>query len=391
VGDWIRRNAVAIFVVAIIFFVLWAVSLPNYIRVKGGRGGVATGMAYPEEDAAMAPAMQGEMLAEPGFNQFRGVSAGGADKAASMDYWEGETPATTAAPPANGQPHGVSVVDSALEESGLLAKLESWMLPEAYAQDHEVDERYLVREGNCSLEVDSYKAAADKVSGLARKYDGMVSDSHSTKNYDGTVEGWIKIRVPAEKFFDTWNEILEIGELEDQTISSQDVSRQYVGYVSRLKNLMAEQSTLQQMLEEALAVQRSRGLGEGYSILLDTQERLFDVTGQIESTEDQLNALADRVTRSTITVSLREAKPLQQQVKEEFSWGLGTTAGTAYQDLLRTLRGMAQGFIYFIITCWTWLIPLLILLGIARWAWRRWITPQLRKPSQPAPAGPKQE
>ncbi|HES57930.1 MAG TPA: DUF4349 domain-containing protein [Firmicutes bacterium] len=390
-GDWIRRNAVTIFIVAIVLFVLWAISLPNYIRVKGRSGGYATGMAYPEEDAAMAPAMQGELLAEPGINFSRGAGAAGSDKSASMGYFEGEAPQTTAVPPGNGQPPGVSVVDSALEESGLLAKLDSWMLPEAYAQDHEVDERYLVREGNCSLEVDSYKAAADKVSGLARKYDGMVSDTHSTKNYDETVEGWIKIRVPADKFFDAWNEILEIGEVQDETISSQDVSRQYVGYVSRLKNLMAEQATLQQMLEEALAVQRSRGLGEGYSILLDTQERLFEVTGQIESTEDQLNALADRVTRSTITVSLREAKPLKQQVKEEFSWGLGTTAGTAYQDLLRTLRGMAQGFVYFIITCWTWLIPLLIVLMIARWAWRRWITPQLRKPSQPAPAGPQQE
>jgi hypothetical protein len=305
-----------------------------------------------------------------------------------MDYWE-ESPTDPSS--TNGHSDEISVIDSALANEGLLDKLESWMLPEAYAQDHAVDERYLVREGNCTLEVDSYKTAADKISGLSRKYEGLVSDTHSTKNYDETIEGWIKIRVPAGKFFDAWTEILEIGEVQDETISSQDVSRQYVGYVTRLKNLTAEQSTLQKMLEEALAVQRSRGLGEGYSILLDTQERLFDVTGQIESTEDQLNVLADRVTRSTITVSLREAKPLKQQVKEEFSWGLGTTAGTAYQDLLKNLRGAAQGFVYFIITCWTWVIPWLIVILIGRWAWRRWVTPKLAGMSKPVAAAPKQE
>lgn len=327
----------------------------DYIGDRGGSGAVTYGE---------------EMMSEPDWDRPSGGMKRAASPAAPMDA---ETPA------ANGSPGGVSIVDSALEESGLLEQLDNWMLPRAYAEDHELDERYLVREGDCKLEVDDYRKAADEVMAIARLYDGMVSDSHSSKRGDDTTEGWIKLRVPGEKFFEAWADVKEVGEVYEENIMTQDVSQQYVGYVSRLKNLMAEQATLQKMLEEALAVQRSRGLGEGYSILLDTQERLFNVTAEIESTEDRMNALADRITRSTITVHLTEVKALPEQVKEEFTWGFGTTAGTAYKDLLKALRGAGQGFIYFIITCWTWLIPWAIVILIGRWIYLKWVKPWIAR------------
>jgi len=42
------------------------------------------------------------------------------------------------------------------------------------------------------------------------------------------------------------------------------------------------------------------------------------------------------------------------------------------------LRGAGQGIVYFLITCWTWVIPWAIIIFIGRWAYRRWVTPYLK-------------
>lgn len=286
---------------------------------------------------------------------------------------------------ASDQPNGsskssddTSIVNRSLADSGMAETIESWFLPKAYAADHQLDERYLIRDGECSLQADSYKDAAGQVEGIAKLYNGMIADSHSQKLHDESVEGWIKLRIPSENFFDAWRDVREIGEVQEESVSTQDVSQKYVGYVSRLKNLMAEQEVLTEMLDEALAVQRARGLGEGYSILLDTQERLFKVTGEIESTEDRLGALADQITRSTITVRITEIKKLPEQIKQTFSWGFGETAGGAFKSLQFKLRDMAQGLIYFLITCWTWLVPWAIFIWIGRWIYKKFVAQRLK-------------
>lgn len=320
----------------------------------GAEGGVA----------ASDVAWEQEMLEEPGWNQ---------------PYSE---PAPAEAPP--GTPPTAStggVITQALAAAGIEEQIGDWIAPKAYAQDHGIDEQYLVRDGECSLEVDSYDDAEKKISSIAGLYGGIVSDSQSERYGDDRVEGWIRIRVPADKFFDAWEEVLAIGDVTKRSVTTDDVSSQFLANHSKIKNLVAQQATLQKMLDEALAVQRARGLGEGYSILLDTQERLFSVTEQLQSVEDRQSALADRITRSTITAKLLEVKEIGEvveQVREEWTWGSGTTAGEAYKALLTRLRASWQGFLWFIITCWTWLIPLAFWVFIGWLIWRWLIAPRLK-------------
>jgi hypothetical protein len=146
------------------------------------------------------------------------------------------------------------------------------------------------------------------------------------------------------------------------------------------------------MLDEALAVQRSRGLGEAYKVLLDTQSRLSEVTAEIQGVEDRVKALADQITRSTITLSLTENPKIPvNTAPDKFNWGLGATFNSAVRDLMETARGFTQGVIYFVVTLqWIWW---LLFFFAARWAWKYYKkvigTDKTAKPA--APTGTKVE
>lgn len=290
--------------------------------------------------------------------------------------------------PASGKPQhplkpaASGLVDKTLEQMGLdAARFNSWLVPAAYAQDHGIDEQYLIRSGQCSLEVEEYKVAVVELKRIAAVNGGSVTASESARRSDETLEGWVTLRVPSRNFGAAWDAVLEAGKVLSESTSTEDASQAYVGYVSQLKSLTAEQAVLQKMFDEALAIQRSRGLGDAYKTLLETQERLFAVNAEIQRAEDALSGLTDRITRSTITVSLKETRqlPLQTaQVTEEFDWGLGATAAEAYQVLLTKVRAITQSLLTFAITCWTWLIPWALIIWLAVWIYRRYIKPRLK-------------
>jgi hypothetical protein len=255
-----------------------------------------------------------------------------------------------------------------------LQRIGTWFSPVAYAADTNIDEKYLIRTGEVSVSVHDFEKSVKAVYAVARKYQGIVTDSDLQNAGDNERSGWITLRVPNTSFFTVVEELGDLGELKGLTTSSEDVSRQYVAAVSRLRNLTLEQDTLRKMLNEALAVQRARGLGEGYKILLDTQQRLSEVTGAIEETEDQISAFADKITRSTIKVNLTQAAKYEP---EQFTWGMGATFDKSKQELLTVMRGLGQGLIHFGIVGWLYLLPWLVIGWVLFRVYRKYVAPKL--------------
>lgn len=279
--------------------------------------------------------------------------------------------------------NGNNVISQALAKAGISEEMiDDWVMPKAYAQDHGADQQYLVRTGDVSLEVDSYEQSQERIAGIAASYQGYVSDSQSQRYGDERIEGWVTIRVPADRFFDVWEDVRALGTIENESISTEDVSRQFLANHSQIKNLLAQQATLTEMLDEAIEVQRKHGLGEGRSLMLDVQERLFNVTSQLQAVEDRQNALADQITMSTITARLLEVKEVGDIVgstKDEWNWGTNRALDDAIRELRGRLKNLWNGLIWFGVTCWTWLIPLVFWILVGLFIYRRWIRPRLLK------------
>jgi len=316
-----------------------------------------------EEDIASLPAWQQELLSDPGWRQ------------PGFSYTQMQADAGRKAPLASGGQPSTQALSSGR------SIIESWFAPAAYAQDHQIDEKYIVRTGTLEIHADNVQDSVNRISTIVAKYGGNVSDSSISKDDAGHHSGFVTLRVPSKNFFGAWNELSQVGELINQSIKSEDVGQTYVSSVSHMRTLLAEQATLEKMLDEALAVQRKRGLGEGYKVLLDTQARLSQVTEEIHSVEDRVSALADQITRSSITINLTENPKIPVAQPDTFNWGVGATFNSSVRDLMEIARGLLNSAIHFTVTL-QWLWWLLAYFGL-RAGWRL-LSKYLRSTEKPA-------
>ena len=249
--------------------------------------------------------------------------------------------------------------------SGFASAVENWLIPSAWAQDHGLDTKYLVRNGNIEMEIKDYEASYLEVFNISQRYNGMITDSQMEKFGDDTRVGWITVRIPGEKFQDAYNDLKKLGDVRNQSITSEDVSNQYITGISRMKILKQEQETLQGMLDDAREIQKTKGLGEAYKTLLSTQSKLSEITMQLQNTEDRVNALADRITRSTIRVGLSE-RPIAP-APDEFAWGFGSTFEKAKTDLMIGIDANGRVLVYWLVNGLIWWM---IWIGIFWFIWK---------------------
>jgi hypothetical protein len=292
---------------------------------------------------------------------------------------EYKNPAASAKQPYEGKaedPQRKDPTSPTLLAGDTLGHIKTWFSPAAYAADTNIDEKYLIRTGEVNISVEDFNKSVDEVYKLSERLDGIVTDSDISNDGDNERSGWITVRVPNTRFFEAFNALSKLGEVQSQKVNSEDASREYVAAVSRIQNLRLEQDTLRKMLDQALAVQKARGLGEGYSILLDTQQRLSDVTGKIQETEDSLSQLADKITRSTIKVNLTQAAKYEPA---QFTWGLGATFEQSKAELLAVVRGVGQSLIHFGVVGWLYLLPWLLIGWVSLRVYRKYIAPRLKE------------
>lgn len=251
-----------------------------------------------------------------------------------------------------------------LPSSGVARSIKDWLNPSAWAQETTLDESFIIRTGNIEMEIEDYDKSSAEVTTIAKRHGGIITDSQMQKYGDDMRVGWITLRVPSSKFQQCYDDLRAIGDVKVQSVSSEDVTTEFIAGVSRMEALRIEHQTLQGMLEDAREIQRSRGLGEAYSVLLDTQKRLSQVTTELQTVENRVSSLKDRIQRSTISVNLSEriiAPPI-----DEADWSIKATIQRAKRDLQHGLDDTASAIVYFLINGLLWWI---IWLGILWLAW----------------------
>ena len=229
-------------------------------------------------------------------------------------------------------------------------KMPSQQLPPPRADS--VVPNMIIRNGSVSIEVDSLELAITAVRALATRLGGYVGNvSMSTGEY--TVRSaTLELKIPSARFDETMNSLSPIGKVEQSESTAQDVGEEFVDLTARMTNA--------RRLEERFVTLLATRTGKLEEVLAVERE-LARVREEIERYEGRLRFLKSRAAMSTLSVTVHEKAPL-------VSSNPGTSViGEAFRNMWRNF----VTFIAAIISSMGVIVPVLALIGLGAWLWRR--------------------
>jgi hypothetical protein len=197
------------------------------------------------------------------------------------------------------------------------------------------DTRKLIRNGQLDLEVKSYQAAVDQVSALTKLAGGYVDTSNSQRGGNGKLQGTVVVKILPENLDAFMLKLRDLGQVQNQSVSTEDVTKEYFDTQARLVNSQKMELQLQDLLK------RENGK---VSDLLAVERELGRVRGDIEQMQGQLKLYDFQVEYATVTMNIAE-KDLNQTaaylLKEQDNFAL---FATDVEGAFKKARAVADQF-----------------------------------------------
>ena len=157
--------------------------------------------------------------------------------------------------------------------------------------------RKLIRNAEIELEIISFGDAVQKITAFANEERGYVATTSSKKQANGKLRGQVVVKVLPENLDRFLQKVRALGELKNQTLGTEDVTKAYFDTDARLKNA----HVMEQRLIDMLKTKTGK-----VSDLLQVEKELGRVREDIEKMQGELKYWDSQVQFATATISLSE-------------------------------------------------------------------------------------
>src|SRR5438094_5368841 len=157
--------------------------------------------------------------------------------------------------------------------------------------------RKLIRNAEVELEITRFDDAIQKITALTNEEHGYVATTSSEKQANGKLKGQVVVKVLPENLDRFLQKIRGLGELKNQTLGTEDVTKAYFDTESRLKNARVMEQRLIDMLKKK---------SDDINDLLQVEKELGRVREQIEQMQGELKYWDSQVQFATVTIQLSE-------------------------------------------------------------------------------------
>jgi hypothetical protein len=157
--------------------------------------------------------------------------------------------------------------------------------------------RKLIRNATVELEIVSFDDAVQKITAFANEERGYVATTNSEKQANGKLRGEVVVKVLPENLDRLLQKIRGLGELKNQTLGTEDVTKAYFDTDARLKNA--------RVMEQRLIDMMKTKTGK-VSDLLQVEKELGRVREESEKMQGELKYWDSQVQFATVTISLAE-------------------------------------------------------------------------------------
>src|SRR6266576_3538786 len=157
--------------------------------------------------------------------------------------------------------------------------------------------RKLIRNASVELEIVGFDAVVQKITAFANEDRGYVATTSSEKQANGKLKGQIVVKVLPENLDRFLQKLRGLGELTNQTLGTEDVTKAYFDTDARLKNARV----MEQRLIDMLNVKTGK-----VADLLQVEKELGRVREEIEKMQGDLKYWDSQVQFATVTIALAE-------------------------------------------------------------------------------------
>lgn len=229
------------------------------------------------------------------------------------------------------------------------------------------------------LIVEDFTKSEEALDAAIKDAKADLANSEINSSANTVKSGTWRIRVPVENFHAFRKAVLKIGDVEKNTVDSEDMTDKYYDLEAHIKNRMAAREAMRDLLKET----GKRDM-EQYLKVYDKLELIND---EINRKEGQLRLWANLTDLTTITVQMREKqKYLAEKGPEPVEAPtFSTRAGYTWSESWGLFAAFWQWVVIVIIALTPWVaIPLVVLiLGgvVARRFWRKSQSSETPKPA----------
>lgn len=253
---------------------------------------------------------------------------------------------------------------SCKKEAGMAPAVADVAAPQRVAepQSKPQPQRMIVRRADMRILVDDTSKAVAAVTKAIEASGGYVSDSNIWRDGE-LLRAKLTLRVPSDQLTAALASIRSVAKrVETETISSEDVSQEYVDLDSHVRNLEATEAELLELLKVARVNSRKA------TDILEVHEQISLIREQIEQTKGRMRYLSQVTAMSSITL---EAVPdaIAKPVVEP-GWQPLVVAKDASRALVGVMQSVANAAIWLVI----YVVPIFGMLALViagLWKWSR--------------------
>lgn len=202
-------------------------------------------------------------------------------------------------------------------------------------------QRMIVRSAELRVVVSDTSKAVAEATRAVEAVGGYVAGSHVWREGE-LLRARLTLRVPSDKLSPALAQLRALAKrVENETVSSEDVSEEFVDLEARTRNLEATEEELRQLL--VVARQNSRKASD----VLEVHTQLTQIRGQIEQVKGRMRYLSQVAAMSSIALDLTP-DALAQPVVEP-GWQPLVVAKNALRTLLHAGQLLANVAIWLLI------------------------------------------
>lgn len=224
--------------------------------------------------------------------------------------------------------------------------------------------RKIKHTADLKLITEEFDKHREEIQQLVTQHDGYEAMADVRSSPGAPRVGTWRVRVPVEKLSAFRDAVRKLGEVESDTLNTEDLTDQYYDLDANIKNLKAEQDSWRDMLKRT---------SDKLENLISVKKELDRVTDEIQRKEGRLRLMANLTDLTTVNITLRERQKYVAakgpDAVENATFGM--KAGKTFGDSWGALSNFGEAVALFFIALAPWLPVILVVAAPAWYVWRQ--------------------